>query len=183
MSRLLSLLVVGVALPILLTIGCTNDPAPTPTSPAPTAVAEPSTRIPLGISQDAILTAFEQAGFSAPNSHGPEWVSAMYFPGTGSGITLDVFGPEHNVETAELSFWASSPIDDALHKSAVSLACELLVLITAPEWSEGGQWVTERVASFGMHGDEDHETFTDNRVIRLHYRSERDFGLVSVEGN
>ena len=32
MSRLLSLLVVGIALPVLLTIGCTNGPAPTPTS-------------------------------------------------------------------------------------------------------------------------------------------------------
>ena len=124
-----------------------------------------------------------QAGFSTPNSHGSDWVSATYFPGTGSGITLDVFGPEQNVETVELSFWASSPIDDTLHKSAVSLACELLVLITAPEWLEGSQWVTEHVASFGMQGDEDHETFRDNRVIRLYYRSERDFGVVSVEGN
>ena len=52
-----------------------------------------------------IQSEFKSASFEFTTHGDSEWISGTFFDGSGSGIILDIFGPAHDVEAVELTFF------------------------------------------------------------------------------
>ena len=162
---------------------CTSETAQS--TPTPTPVVEATstltpTPVPtLGMSRSYVQNAFEEAGF--PEFYGfgefaPDVVGTIFFPGTGTGIMVDIYGPASDIETVDMTFWLSGPIDQGLHDSAIALACELLMLTVVPEWDGGFAWLSTQVANFGGQ-DKDISISRHGKKVTAYYRTN---GLVAV---
>lgn len=111
-------------------------PAPEPTAtPIPTSTPEP-TEIPdgtvfgaptptLGISRSRIQSEFAEAGYRF-DMHAADWYVGNFFDGTGSAISVEIFGTADDIEAVELWFGGKN---DA---KAVIASIELLMLRLSP---------------------------------------------------
>ena len=159
----------------------TTTPRATSTRPPEGATTTPSP--PLGISRESIQTQFEDASYQFTTHGSNDWVSGTFFDGTGSGITLDLFGPAHAIEAVELTFSLTSILNDGVHETAIALSGELLLLTIAPGWTDGPGWFTETVATFGTNGNEDIRTVQQGKLFRLVFVSDRKLGVFLIEGH
>ena len=166
----------------LILVGCGAGDTPTPTATiAPTEIAPVSAS--LGISRMRIQSEFKSASFEFTTHGDSEWISGMFFDGSGTGIILDIFGPAHDVEAVELTFFKPVPMNIDIHEVAISQSYQLLLETVIPDWAEGPQWVAEHVARFGTQGDQTVQVTYGDKIITLYYRDGSNLGVVSVEGD
>ena len=104
-------------------------PVPTliPTSIPDGTVFGPS--VTLGIPRSRIQSEFEGAGYRF-STHTPVWVVGHFFDGTGSSVSLEVFGNPGDIEAVELWF------GDRNNGEVILLSMELIMLRLAPSWTD-----------------------------------------------